>query len=299
MSDQVLSLKESSQETSPIADFVQLLKPSVMSLIVFTGFTGMIVAPTHLHPFLCFVVLLAIALGSGAAGAINMWYDADIDQIMERTRNRPIPAGRLEKDTALQFGVILAGFSIALLYLATNLLAAGVLAVSIGFYVFIYTMFLKRATPQNIVIGGAAGAFPPVIGWVAMTGELSVEPLLLFAVIFFWTPPHFWALSLYRSSDYAKAGVPMLPVIAGIQSTKKHILVYSLILGFVGGVPLLYGMTGLLYGILWGVLNLVFIRFAWLTYVSNDMKPARRLFGYSILYLFLLFSGFIMDKVIS
>jgi len=219
------------------ADFIALLKPRVMSLVVFTGLTGLVMAPGSLHPVLALVAILCIAVGAGAAGAINMWYDADIDALMERTANRPIPAGRMSQEQALTFGVILAVGSVAVMGLATNWTAAALLALTIGFYVFVYTMCLKRRTPQNIVIGGAAGAFPPMIGWAAVSGDISSGGLALFALIFFWTPPHFWALSLVKAAEYARAGVPMLPVVAGERATLRQIVLYSAILAPLGTLP--------------------------------------------------------------
>jgi protoheme IX farnesyltransferase len=213
------------RQTAPaLGDYIALLKPRVMSLVVFTAWVGMDLAPGHLHPVLAFTAVLCIAVAAGAAGAINMWYERDIDALMERTRNRPLPAGRMAPGDALGFGVVLAVGSVVLMGLALNLAAAALLAVTIGFYVFVYTIWLKRRTPQNIVIGGAAGAFPPLVGWAAVTGQVDLPALALFALIFFWTPPHFWALSLYRAGDYAKAGVPMLPVVAGARETKKQML---------------------------------------------------------------------------
>ena len=224
-----LLLSASTYESTP-ADWLALLKPRVITLVVFTGIIGMMVAPGHLHPVLAFAAILAIAVGAGASGAINMWYERDIDALMRRTAKRPIPSGRVAPEEALGFGVTLAIGSVIVLGLATNLLAAAILAVSIGFYVFIYTIWLKRRTPQNIVIGGAAGAFPPLIGWVAVTGHIALLPLLLFAIIFVWTPPHFWSLALWAHADYERAGVPMLPVVAGAKATRRQIVLYTLVL---------------------------------------------------------------------
>ncbi len=233
-----------------VGDYVALMKPRVMSLVVFTALVGLVVAPGHIHPVIGFVALLCIAIGAGASGALNMWYDADIDAVMTRTADRPIPAGRLRGGEALGFGMTLAVGSVVVLGLATNLLAAGLLAFTIFFYVAIYTMWLKRTTPQNIVIGGAAGALPPMIGWAAVTGGLALEPVVLFLIIFFWTPPHFWALSLYRCQDYARAGIPMLPVVAGAEETRRQILYYTLILAPLGVAPWLLGYAGLaIYGV--------------------------------------------------
>src|SRR5215213_10865517 len=229
-------------------DYLALMKPRVMSLVVFTALVGMVVAPGHFHPVLAFFALTCIAVGAGAAGALNMWYDADIDAMMARTAQRPVPAGRVKPGEALAFGLVLAGFSIVFLGLMINVLAAGLLAFTIFFYAVVYTMWLKRWTPQNIVIGGAAGAFPPMIGWAAATGGIGLESILLFLIIFFWTPPHFWALSLYSVEEYRRAGVPMLPVVAGEAETRRQILLYSLVLAPVGMSPWLLGTAGLAYG---------------------------------------------------
>src|SRR6187397_776228 len=234
---------------SDIADYVALLKPRVMFLVVFTALVGLVAAPGHMHPVLAVAALVCIAVGAGAAGALNMWYDADVDAVMSRTADRPIPAGRVKPGEALAFGLVLAGFSIVFLGLMINWLAAGLLAFTIFFYAVVYTMWLKRWTPQNIVIGGAAGAFPPMIGWAAATGGIGVEAILLFLVIFFWTPPHFWALSLCRTNEYARAGVPMLPVVAGMAETRRQILLYSLVLAPDGVSPWLLGTAGLAYGV--------------------------------------------------
>jgi protoheme IX farnesyltransferase len=231
-----------------VGDYFALLKPRVMSLVVFTGWAGLYLAPGHLNPFLGFVAVLCIAVAAGASGAINMWYDRDIDALMERTKDRPIPAGRVAPGDALGFGVILAIGSVTLMALALNVVAGILLAITIAFYVFIYTIWLKRSTPQNIVIGGAAGAFPPIVGWAAVTGQIGLPALVLFALIFFWTPPHFWALSLYRTGDYAKAGVPMLPVVAGARETKKQMLLYTVALWPVALAPTLLHAASWFYG---------------------------------------------------
>src|SRR6185369_6487756 len=233
LSDTVTNLSAdfaTTAEGARVADFLQLLKPRVMSLVVFSGIAGMVAAPGHIHPLLAAVAVLCIAVGAGASGAINMWYDRDIDAIMSRTRGRPIPMGRIDPSEAAGFGAVLAIGSVGLMALAVNLLAAGLPAVAILFYVFVYTIWLKSRTPQNIVIGGAAGAFPPMIGWAAVTGHITLAPIMLFLLIFMWTPPHFWALALFRTGDYAKAGVPMLPVVAGARATKIQMLIYTLIL---------------------------------------------------------------------
>jgi len=271
-------------------DYLALLKPRVMSLVVFTGLVGMVLAPGSLHPTLAITALLCIAIGAGASGAINMWYDADIDAVMARTRDRPIPQGRITRGQALGFGTVLAIGSVVVMGLVINLAAAALLALTIGFYVFIYTMWLKRRTPQNIVIGGAAGAFPPMIGWAAVTGNLSMLPVLLFAIIFMWTPPHFWALALYRSDDYARAGVPMLPVVSGDRETRRQILIYSLLLVPLTLAPWALGLAGPLYGGTAAVLGAVFLLLAWRIWRGHDDRPAKHMFAYSILYLFLLFA---------
>jgi protoheme IX farnesyltransferase len=279
-----------------VPDFVALLKPRVMSLVVFTAFAGLYLAPGTIHPFIGFVAVLCIAVGAGASGAINMWYDRDIDAVMERTSSRPIPAGRMTAGEALGFGVVLAIGSVTVMGLAVNWAAAALLAGTIGFYVFIYTVWLKRRTPQNIVIGGAAGAFPPMVGWAAVTGDVSLGSLLLFAIIFMWTPPHFWALSLYRSGDYEKAGVPMLPVVAGDAETRRQILIYTVLLVPLGVVPSLIGMASWVYGGVATVLGAVFLGFAVCVLRDRGEKYAKRTFAFSILYLFLLFAMLIVDR---
>jgi protoheme IX farnesyltransferase len=279
-----------------LRDFFLLLKPRVMTLVVFTAFVGLILAPGGPHPLLAAVAVLCIAIGAGAAGAINMWYDRDIDAIMSRTSGRPIPAGRMDPDTALSFGLVLSFFSVLLMGLALNWLAAGLLAFASAFYVLVYTMWLKRRTPQNIVIGGAAGAFPPMIGWAAATGELGLEALVLFLIIFAWTPPHFWALSLYREGDYAKAGVPMLPVVAGLPSTRRHIFAYTVVLAAVSLAPWYLGFAGNLFGFAALALNARFLWLAGRILREGDKGPAGRTFGYSILYLFLIFAFLVIDQ---
>jgi protoheme IX farnesyltransferase len=284
-------------------DFVALTKPRVMTLVVFTGACGLIAAPASLHPVLAFTAILCIALGAGAAAALNQWYEADLDALMKRTAGRPLPAGRMDRDSALHFGVGLSVFSVLLMGLATNWLAAGILAVSILFYVLVYTVWLKRRTPQNIVIGGAAGAFPPMIGWVAVTGELAVLPALLFALIFLWTPPHFWALSLFVRGDYAKAGVPMLPVTAGNRVTRQQIFAYSIVMAAAAVAPWPLGETGAIYGVAAAALSLLFVALSWPVLVNRAeepaaMQPERRLFKYSILYLFALFGALVADRLL-
>ena len=283
-----------------VADFVALMKPRVMSLVVFTAFVGLLLAPGHFHPVLGFAALVCIAVGAGAAGALNMWYDADIDAVMTRTARRPIPAGRVLPGEALGFGSTLAVGSVVMLGLTANWFAAFLLAFTIFFYVAIYTVWLKRATPQNIVIGGAAGAFPPMIGWAAATGGVALESVLLFLIIFLWTPPHFWALSLLRSGEYARAGVPMLPVVAGRAETKRQIVLYSGVLVPVSLAPWLLGYAGLLYGVIAVAAGAVLALLAWRIWTAAEGRPtdlaARRLFGFSILYLFALFAGLLIDR---
>ncbi|MDA0261183.1 MAG: heme o synthase [Proteobacteria bacterium] len=276
-------------------DFVVLLKPRVASLVAFTGFVGMVLADGALHPILAVTAIFCIAIGAGAAGAINMWYEADIDGRMERTRNRPIPAGRMEPGTALGFGVVTAIASVSLLGLATNWMAAALLTLAILFYVFVYTLWLKRRTPQNIVIGGAAGAIPPLIGWAAVTGEIHLFPMLLFAIIFMWTPPHFWSLSLYKSDDYERAGVPMLPVIAGLETTRRHILGYSLVLVPLTLLPFGLGYAHAIYGAGAVALGAVFVALTMALWRRATDALARRVFAFSIMYLFLIFSLLLAD----
>ena len=283
-----------------VSDYVALLKPRVMSLVVFTGFAGLFLAPGHLHPVLAAVAILCIAVGAGASGAINMWYDRDIDAVMARTASRPIPQGRMDAGAALGFGVVLAVGSVTVMGLAVNWAAAGLLAFTIGFYVFVYTMWLKRSTPQNIVIGGAAGAFPPMVGWAAVTGDVALGAILLFAIIFMWTPPHFWALALYRSDDYEKAGVPMMPVVAGERETKKQILLYAALLAPLAVLPAATGMASWAYGAFAAVLGLVFVGFAVGVWREREGHACARLtFAFSILYLFLIFAGLIADRLIG
>ncbi|HEY6984339.1 heme o synthase [Reyranella sp.] len=284
-----------------VRDYIALLKPRVMSLVVFTGLIGVMIAPAHLHPFEAALAVLAIALGSGAAGAINMWYERDLDALMARTRNRPLPSGRVEPDDALGLGVLLSIFSLLLMSLATNFVAAALLAAAILFYVFIYTVWLKRRTPQNIVIGGAAGAFPPMIGWAAATGDVSAVGVALFLLIFLWTPPHFWALSLYRSDDYRRAGVPMLPVVAGARETKRQMLIYTLLLVPIALAPTLLGAVGWFYGAAAAAMSLAFVGHAvrvWRTADDETAHPAaRRMFRFSLLYLAILFAALPLDHV--
>jgi len=292
---------------SEVRDWIALLKPRVMSLVVFSGLIGLLVAPGHLHPVLAFTAVLCIAVAAGACGAINMWYDRDIDAVMRRTRGRPIPAGRIEPGAALGYGITLAVGAVLLMGLAVNHLAAGVLALSIVFYVFVYTMWLKRRTPQNIVIGGAAGAFPPVIGWAAVTGSVDLMPLVLFAIIFMWTPPHFWSLALFANDDYRRAGVPMLPVVAGGKETRRQIVIYTLLLVPLSLAPWFLGFSGPIFAVAASVLDVGFLVSVWrvatdrqdATGVSltND-APARAAFKFSIAWLFVLFAALAIDHFI-
>lgn len=277
-----------------VGDFFQLMKPRVMSLVVFTALVGMLAAPGGLHPVLGFIALFAIAVGAGASGALNMWYDADIDRKMQRTVARPIPRGHVSEDEALAFGTVLSVASVLTLGVLVNWVAGGLLALTIGFYLFVYTMWLKRRTPQNIVIGGAAGAFPPMIGWAAVTGEVSIESIVLFLIIFMWTPPHFWALALYRCRDYERVGVPMLPVVAGAQETRRQIVIYSMLLVPLAVVPSFIGLGGIAYGATSIVLGAIFLWLAFKVYRVTEGRAgdaaAKRLFLFSIFYLFALFA---------
>jgi heme o synthase len=286
-----------------VGDYLALMKPRVMSLVVFTAFVGLMIAPGHVHPVIAFTALLCIAIGAGAAGALNMWYDADIDSVMSRTSSRPIPRGRIAPGEAFAFGVTLAVFAVGVLGLLVSWSAAALLAFTVLFYVVIYTAWLKRSTPQNIVIGGAAGAFPPMIGWVAATGSVSLEPIVLFLIIFFWTPPHFWALSLVRADDYARARVPMLPVVAGAKETRRQILIYSVVLAVVGTVPWLLGFAGGVYGVVALMAGGAMVSAAWRVWVEHDgergLDACRRLFWLSILYLFVVFAALLVANVLA
>jgi len=276
--------------------FVTLVKPRVMALALFTAFVGLMIAPSRLEPLPGFVALLAIAAGAGAAGALNMWYDADIDAVMARTAMRPIPRGKVSKLEALVFGLVLGAIAVTVLALVTNLAAAALLASTIGFYVVVYTAWLKRATQQNIVIGGAAGALPPLIGWAAATGQAGLEPLVLFLIIFLWTPPHFWALALNRSDDYARAGVPMLPVVAGRTATTRHILVYSGLLVLASELPWALGFASAIYGAIATVCGALFLLLAYrLNKSGTDRRAAHSLFLFSISYLFVLFAALLVE----
>jgi len=282
-------------------DFLALTKPRVMTLVVFTGLCGMLAAPVGIDPVIGFTAILCIALGAGAAGALNQWYEADIDAVMKRTSRRPLPAGRMDRQSALHFGVGLASFSVILMGLAVNLIAAAILTASILYYVLIYTVWLKRRTPQNIVIGGAAGAFPPLIGWAAATGEVATLPVLLFTLVFLWTPPHFWALALFMKSDYAAAGVPMLPVVAGERATRTQIGLYTIPMAAAALAPWALHLTGMVYGLVATVTTLVFAVLALRvtlrrTVPGDTMKPEKRLFAWSVLYLFIIFGAVVVDR---
>ncbi|SFP77706.1 heme o synthase [Sphingomonas rubra] len=286
-------------------DFLALTKPRVMTLVVFTGLCGMLAAPPvnghTIHPVLGFTAILCIALGAGAAGALNQWYEADIDAVMRRTQKRPLPAGRMDRQAALHFGIGLSAFSVILMGLAVNVAAAAILTVSILFYVLVYTVWLKRRTPQNIVIGGAAGAFPPLIGWAAATGDVALLPFLMFMLVFLWTPPHFWALALFVKTDYANAGVPMLPVVAGERVTRTQIGLYTIPMALAAVLPWPLGLTGPIYGwtaiVTTAVFGALAVRVATRTTGADDrMTPEKRLFSYSILYLFVIFGALVADR---
>ena len=284
-------------------DYLALLKPRVMSLVVFSAACALWTAPGHIHPFTAFVAILCVAVGAGAAGALNQWYEADIDGLMKRTASRPLPAGRVAPQEALAFGAALAVGSVVIMGLGVNVLAAAILAGSIFFYAVIYTVWLKRATPQNIVIGGAAGAFPPLIGWAAVTGDVSALPWLMFGIIFLWTPPHFWSLALFMEADYAKAGVPMLPVVAGEAATRRQILLYTLVLVPVTLLPWVLALTGWVYGAVAIVTGTIFVIRALAVArntatLTSAMGPEKALFKYSLLYLFLIFAALVADHVV-
>ncbi|HRN87047.1 heme o synthase [Hyphomicrobium sp.] len=286
-----------------VGDFFELMKPRVMSLVVFTSLAGLVAAPGDLHPLLAVIAILCIAVGAGASGALNMWYDADIDVRMARTAARPIPRGRVTADEALTFGTVLSIVSVMTLGVLVNWVAGALLALTIAYYVFFYTMWLKRRTPQNIVIGGAAGSFPPMIGWAAVTGTVSTESVLMFLIIFMWTPPHFWALALYRARDYERVGVPMLPVVAGPDETRRQILLYSLVLVPLAVSPYVIGLGGIVYGVSSVVLGLMFLWLAvkvWRTREGREADyAAKQLFGFSILYLFLLFGVLLGEHLVA
>jgi protoheme IX farnesyltransferase len=296
---QLVEAKPAADAPKRMVDYAILLKPRVMSLVLFTGFAGLLLAPGSLDVATTLITVIAIGVGAGASGAINMWYDRDIDAKMERTMDRPLPAGRLEPVQALWLGTVLSILSIAAMAIWVNAMAATLLAITIAFYVFIYTIWLKRRTPQNIVIGGASGALPPMIGWAAVTGGISIEPIILFAIIFLWTPPHFWALALYRSGDYERAGVPMLPVVSGESITKTQILIYSLILAPVVVAPAFVGMTSMAGGAILAALSLWFIYHAVRVYRCTDFDTPRAMFRFSILHLFLVFLTLLGDHFLA
>jgi heme o synthase len=284
-------------------DFWALTKPRVMSLVVFTALCGLLAAPGHIHPVIGFTAILCIALGAGACGALNQWYEADVDAKMARTSKRPLPAGRMDREAALHFGIGLAAFSVGIMGVAVNWISAGLLAFSIFFYAVVYTIWLKPNTPQNIVIGGAAGAFPPVIGWAAVTGDVTLLPILLFSIIFLWTPPHFWALALFMKTDYGAAGIPMLPNVSGQRVTRNQIFGYSFPMAAVAIAPFVLGESGWLYGMASAILSLMFLMLAFKVWrneanEAKDMKPEKQLFAFSILYLFLLFAIFAFDRIL-
>ncbi len=284
-------------------DYFELLKPRVMSLVVFTAFAGLVLAPGHINPVIGVIAILCIAVGAGASGALNMWYDADIDAVMSRTAKRPIPAGRVQPREALAFGLTLSAFSVAILGLAVNWLSAGLLAFTIFFYAVIYTMWLKRSTPQNIVIGGAAGAFPPMIGWACVTNGVSIESIVLFLITFLWTPPHFWALALFKMRDYGAVGVPMLPNVAGEKTTKQQIMVYAVLTALISVAPSYLGFASLGYGIFAAAMGIAFVWYSIgvlrMPEADRVMVPAKKLFAYSIFYLFAIFSGLMIDHAVT
>ncbi len=285
-------------------DFFALTKPRVMSLVIFTGLCGLLAAPGSIHPVIGFTAVLCIALGAGGAAALNQWWEADIDAGMKRTAARPLPAGRMNRTDARDFGIAICAASVFVMAVGVNYLAAAILLISIIYYAVVYTIWLKPRTPQNIVIGGGAGAFPPVIGWVAVTGEITLMPVLLFAIIFMWTPPHFWALALFVQSDYAKVGIPMMPVVKGERSTRRQILIYSVLLLPIAAAPWLIGGTGAIYGIAAIALSLAFLALSLPvafrhTGEGDTMRPEKRLFGFSVLYLFALFAALVADRVLA
>lgn len=285
-------------------DFWALTKPRVMSLVVFTALCGLLAAPGNIHPIIGFTAILCIALGAGASGALNQWYESDIDGLMKRTEKRPLPDGRMDRQSALHFGVGLSCLSVLIMAVAVNYLSAAILAFSIFFYAIVYTVWLKRSTPQNIVIGGAAGAFPPLIGWAAVSGDVTIMPILLFAIIFLWTPPHFWALALFMKSDYGNAGVPMLPVVAGRRVTRNQIFAYTFPMIVASMAPFVMGYSGILYGVTAVVLNIIFLFCAFNVWRNDSddiatMKPEKQLFAFSILYLFILFGILAVDNMLA
>jgi protoheme IX farnesyltransferase len=299
LAGQPITLEQSVAGVSDVRDFWVLLKPNVMSLVLFSATAGLYLAPGSLHPVLACVAILCIAVAAGASAAINNGYDADIDQAMARTRRRPTASGRIAPGEALAFGATLALMSVMVMGLAVNWVAAALLALTVAFYVFVYTVWLKRRTPQNIVIGGAAGAFPPMVGWAAVTGDVSLAPITLFLIIFMWTPPHFWALALYRCQDYARAGVPMLPVVAGLEKTRQHILGYTATLLPVSLLPWWFHFAGDLYGLAAFGLSAGFLAYAVRLWRDRSPRTASRTFRYSIVYLFGLFGALVVDKALG
>ena len=300
LSTSKLNISKVSAQESSVSDYISLLKPRVMALAIFTSICGLYLAPGNLHPFLSLTAIICISIGAGASGAINMWYDRDIDGKMERTKKRAIPMGKIDPANVLGFGVILAIISVLVLGLTINYFAAFLLASSIAFYIFIYTVWLKRRTHHNIVIGGAAGAFPPVIGWSCVTGDISIFPFMLFLIIFVWTPPHFWALAMYKDVEYSKVNIPMLPVVHGRKVAKIQSFIYSLVLSLVSIAPFFIGLTGKLYLFSSLFLNLIFVFYSYKLLISNNNENdifASRLFKFSILYLYLIFMFFIFDKI--
>ncbi|MBX3458198.1 MAG: heme o synthase [Candidatus Paracaedibacteraceae bacterium] len=292
------TIAEHLQESERLEDYVSLLKPRVMSLVIFTAACGLLMAQSQQHWFLSILAIVCISLGAGASGALNMWYDRDIDAVMSRTKNRPLPDNRLNPENALSFGIITSILSVLTMGVAVNWIAAGWLAFTIFFYAVIYTMWLKRSTPQNIVIGGAAGALPPVVGWAATTGTTPIEAWLLFAIIFFWTPPHFWALSLHKNQDYVEAKVPMMPIIAGVQSTKRQIILYTVITVALTLLPVYMEQASLIYGAVASMLGLIFLGLTVQVYRAKDTVIAMRLFAYSIAYLFFIFLSLTLDTLL-
>ena len=284
---------------SPMVDYALLLKPRVMSLVLFTGFAGMLMAPGAIDFVTATIAIICIALGAGASGAINMWYDRDIDSQMERTMNRPLPAGRLKPVSALWLGTVLSIISVVAMAVFVNAMSALLLSVTIAFYIFIYTIWLKRRTPQNIVIGGASGALPPMIGWAAVTGDIALGSVVLFAIIFIWTPPHFWALALFRSGDYEKAGVPMMPVVSGVRKTKKQMIIYTILMAPFAVAPAFIGMISIVSGVVIGIMSLWFIVHSIRVWRSDDMDTPRRMFKFSILHLFVIFVILLADNYLA
>ncbi|PNG25924.1 heme o synthase [Methylocella silvestris] len=303
VSDSNTAIDQAAISIASPADYLALMKPRVMSLVIFTALAGVLIAPTHVNPIIGFASLLAIAAGAGASGALNMWYDSDIDAIMRRTQKRPIPAGRVSRESALSFGMVLALLSVMTLGFVANWAAAALLAFTIFFYVVIYTMWLKRSTPQNIVIGGGAGAFPPMVAYLAVTGHIGLPALALFALIFVWTPPHFWALALVKAGDFERAGIPMLPNVKGPDRTRRDILLYTLLLAPVGMTPYFIGFASPVYGLLSFALGGVMILHALRVYLAREGEQANRvamrMFGFSILYLFLLFAAIVAERILA